>query len=262
MICAPLNQCSYKISVEPLSPVSPAAPRESMQTLPRLPFESKNDGTTVCLLSRWPGEAGSLRAHLSALGSSFRGARESPPGHLQNHWHSLWPTSTCWWKEWCSAASVLTLFAGPCLGSPARKTRHLQTLEIDAKDPLSVAPKGQSRLQISLEKRHDHSSADDSGPCNHYLMLQQSFQFFTTEDSRATLQPGSEPETTGANGRDNLCCSHWDFLPGSIFMASISTSGSWNTATLPEGLSEWKLKVPFPHVRILKEMATIKTSNL
>ena len=61
---------------------------------------------------------------------------------------------------------------------------------------------------------------------------------------------------------ENLCCSHWDFLPGSIFMASISTSGSWNTATLPEGLSEWKLKVPFPHVRILKEMATIKTSNL
>ena len=59
---------------------------------------------------------------------------------------------------------------------------------------------------------------------------------------------------------DILCCSHWDFLPGSIFMASISTSGSWNTATLPEGLSEWKLKVLFPHVRILKEMATIKTS--
>ena len=96
------------------------------------------------------------------------------------------------------------------------------------------------------------------GPSNHYLMLQQSFQFFTTEDSRATLQPGSEPETTGANGRDNLCCSHWDFLPGSIFMASISTSGSWNTATLPKGLSEWKLKVLFPHVRILKEMATMK----
>lgn len=39
------------------------------------------------------------------------------------------------------------------------------------------------------------------GPCNHCLMLQQSFQLFTTEDSRATLQPGSEPETTGADGR-------------------------------------------------------------
>ena len=39
------------------------------------------------------------------------------------------------------------------------------------------------------------------GPCNHYLMLQQSFQLFTTEDSRATLKPGSEPETTGADGR-------------------------------------------------------------
>ena len=41
---------------------------------------------------------------------------------------------------------------------------NLQTLEIDAKDPPSVAPKGQSRLQISLEKRDDHSNADDSGP--------------------------------------------------------------------------------------------------
>ncbi|XP_070231044.1 interferon tau-like [Bos mutus] len=39
------------------------------------------------------------------------------------------------------------------------------------------------------------------GPSNHYLMLQQSFQFFTTEDSRATLQPGSESETTGADAR-------------------------------------------------------------
>ena len=50
----------------------------------------------------------------------------------------------------------------------------------------------------------------------------------------------------------------WDFLPGTISMASISTSGSRNTAILPERLSEWKLKVPFPHVRILKEMSTIK----
>ena len=50
------------------------------------------------------------------------------------------------------------------MGSPARKTRNLQTLEIDAKDPPLVAHKGQSRLQISLEKRDDHSNADDSGP--------------------------------------------------------------------------------------------------
>ena len=41
MICAPLNQCSYKISVEPLRPVSPAAARSQLQTLPRLRFESK-----------------------------------------------------------------------------------------------------------------------------------------------------------------------------------------------------------------------------
>ena len=41
MICAPLNQCSYKIFVETLHPVSSAAPRESMQTRPRLRFEGK-----------------------------------------------------------------------------------------------------------------------------------------------------------------------------------------------------------------------------
>ena len=57
---------------------------------------------------------------------------------------------------------------------------------------------------------------------------------------------------------DILCCSHWNLVPGSISMTSISTSGSWNTATLPETLSQWKLKVLFPHVRILKEMATMK----
>ena len=57
---------------------------------------------------------------------------------------------------------------------------------------------------------------------------------------------------------DILCCSHWNLVPGSISMTSMSTSGSWNTATLPETLSQWKLKVLFPHVRILKEMATMK----
>ena len=56
---------------------------------------------------------------------------------------------------------------------------------------------------------------------------------------------------------DILCCSRWNLVPGSISMTSISTSGSWNTATLPETLSQWKLKVLFPHVRILKEMATM-----
>ena len=64
------------------------------------------------------------------------------------------------------------------------------------------------------------------GPCNHYLMLQQSFQLFTTEDSRATLKPGSEPETTGADGRRQSVQFSLDFLPGSISRASISTSGA------------------------------------
>ena len=57
---------------------------------------------------------------------------------------------------------------------------------------------------------------------------------------------------------DILCCSHWNLVPRSISMTSIFTSGSWNTATLPKTLSQWKLKVIFPHVRILKEMATMK----
>ena len=41
-------------------------------------------------------------------------------------------------------------------------------------------------------------------------------------------------------------------------MASISTSGNRNTAIFPERLSQWKLKVPFPHIRILKKPPQIK----
>ncbi|XP_069429825.1 interferon tau-11-like [Ovis canadensis] len=55
------------------------------------------------------------------------------------------------------------------------------------------------------------------GPCNHYLMLQQSFQLFTTEDSRATLEPGSEPETAGAHGRRQSVLFSRDFLPVKYF---------------------------------------------
>ena len=47
-------------------------PHESqLKTLPRLRFESKNDGSTACALSRSPGEAGGLRVHLSALSHRF-----------------------------------------------------------------------------------------------------------------------------------------------------------------------------------------------
>ena len=91
---------------------------------------------------------------------------------------------------------------------------NVQTLEIDVKDPPSVAPKGQSPDQ-SLKQLEQMEG-------------------------------------------DILCCSHWNLVPLSISMASIFTSGSWNIATLPKTLSQWKLKVLFPHVRILKEIATMK----
>ena len=84
---------------------------------------------------------------------------------------------------------------------PPETQGNLQTPEIDAKDPLSVAPKGQSHFRFPPKREMITPVQMTQGPCNHYLMLQQSFQLFTTEDSRATLQPGSEPETAGAHGR-------------------------------------------------------------
>uniref|UniRef100_A0A8C2XYB9 Antiluteolysin n=1 Tax=Capra hircus TaxID=9925 RepID=A0A8C2XYB9_CAPHI len=55
-----------------------------------------------------------------------------------------------------------------------------------AKDPLSVAPKGQSHFRFPRKREMITKVQMIQGPCNHYLMLQQSFQLFTTEDSRAT----------------------------------------------------------------------------
>ena len=57
------------------------------------------------------------------------------------------------------------------------------------------------------------------GPCNHYLMLQQSFQLFTTEDSRATWNnslldkllssPDQSLKQLKPMEEDSLCCSHF-----------------------------------------------------
>uniref|UniRef100_A0A4W2CWS2 Uncharacterized protein n=1 Tax=Bos indicus x Bos taurus TaxID=30522 RepID=A0A4W2CWS2_BOBOX len=59
------------------------------------------------------------------------------------------------------------------------------------------------------------------GPCNHYLMLLQSFQLFTTEDSRATWNnslldkllssPDQSMKQLEQMEEDNLCCSHLGF---------------------------------------------------
>ena len=164
MICAPLNQCSYKIFVETLHPVSSAAPRESMQTRPRLRFEGKKrskhsvPALAVAGRSRRPA-CPSQRSWLIVLRCSRAPCRPSVEllTFSMTHIHLLVEgVMLC-----CIRAHSLRWTVH---GSPARKTRNLQTLEIDAKDPPLVAHKGQSRLQISLEKRDDHSTADDSGP--------------------------------------------------------------------------------------------------
>ena len=59
------------------------------------------------------------------------------------------------------------------------------------------------------------------GPSNHYLMLLQSFQLFTTEDSRATWNnslldkllssPDQSMKQLEQMEEDNLCCSHLGF---------------------------------------------------
>ena len=116
--------------------------------------------------------------------------------------------------------TIVNTLLHPCLLSslerawdPWPETQgSLQTPEIDAKDPLSVAPKGQSHFTFLRKREMITPVQMTQSPCNHYLMLQQSFQLFTTEDSCATLQPGSEPETTGAHGRRQSVLFSWDFL--------------------------------------------------
>ena len=185
-----------------------------LPTLPRLRFESRSDRTPASALS--PGEAGGLRFLLSAVCSSFRCASAPPPGRLQNHWHSLWPATTCWWKEWCSAASLLALFAETCLGSTASKARISSNAwnRYKVSDPRlpfreGLRPLGRRGLQIP---------EDDSRPLLHYLMLQQSFLLFTMEDSRATwnntllykllCSPDQSLKQLEQMEGDNLCCSH------------------------------------------------------
>ena len=145
---------------------------------------------------------------------------------------------------------------------------YLQTLEINTKDPFSVKPNGQSRLHISLEKR-DHSIAEnDSRPLLHYLMLQQSFLLFTMEDSHATWNntlldklhsslDQSLKQLEQVEG-DHLCCSHLGLPAWGYFHGIHPYLSNRNTASLPERLSECKLKVPFPHLRILKKPPQLK----
>uniref|UniRef100_A0A8B9WDX3 Uncharacterized protein n=1 Tax=Bos mutus grunniens TaxID=30521 RepID=A0A8B9WDX3_BOSMU len=101
------------------------------------------------------------------------------------------------------------------------KQGNLQTLETDAKDPLSVAPKGQSHFRLPWKREKITPMQMTQGPSNHYLMLLQSFQLFTTEDSRATWNnslldkllssPDQSMKQLEQMEEDNLCCSHLGF---------------------------------------------------
>ena len=162
MICAPLNQCSYKKLCGNFSSYLSSA-CESTANSPKTAIRKEKRSNH------------SVRA-LAVARISRRSAVPSQ--------RSLLIVSRCPRPPLRAIFRITDIFYGPhplaggrsdallhpCLLSsldwdplPERRG-NLQTLEIDAKDPLSVAPKGQSRLQISLEKRDDHSTADDSGP--------------------------------------------------------------------------------------------------
>lgn len=121
--------------------------------------------------------------------------------------------------------------------------------------------------QSCLEHRHDfkfHLRRENitpiqmtQGTCYHQLMLQQIFNLFTTDSSCAAwnsaflnklLQPGSEP---GIAGRSDSGLSRFGNCRPEVFTRNPSLSE-------PGRLSEWKLKVPFPHVRILKKSRQIR----
>ena len=84
MICAPLNQCSYKklcgncvLSLQHHH----ASHLLTLKTAIRKQKRSNHSVRALAVARR----SRRLRFHLSALCSSFRGARAPPPGHLQNH---------------------------------------------------------------------------------------------------------------------------------------------------------------------------------
>ena len=150
------------------------------------------------------------------------------------------------------------------------KHGYLQTLEINTKDPFSVKPNGQSRLQISLEKR-DHSIAeDDSRPLLPLFdaPVELPTNSSTAEDSRASWKntlldkllsrPDQSLKQLEQVEGGHLCCSHLGLPAWGYFHGIHLYLSNRNTASLPERLSEWKLKVPFPHLRILKKPPQIK----
>ena len=173
MICAPRNQCSSEmLSGNFASCLSSSPTRDNCQLSQDCDFKSRSDRTTASALPRSPGEAGGLRFLLSAVCSSFRGARAPPLGRLQNHWHSLWPASTRWWKEWCSAASLLALFAETCLGSTASKARISSNAwnRYKVSDPSlpfreGLRPLGRRRLQIPWKRQITPNLKTIQGPC-------------------------------------------------------------------------------------------------
>ena len=190
------------------------------------------------MLSRSPGEAGGLRVRLSALSHRFAVLARPLPAVRRSTDILYGPHPLAGGRSCCIPACSLP-WNEP--GIHCQKHRgifkHLKQMQRISSQSLL---KDRADFRFPRKREMITPVQMTQGPCNHYLMLQPTFQLFTMEDSRATLQPGSEPETTGADGRRQSLRFSRDFLPGSISRASISTSGSWNTATLPERLSEWK----------------------
>ncbi|KAG5213440.1 hypothetical protein MJG53_003279 [Ovis ammon polii x Ovis aries] len=181
---------------------------------------SKNDRSTACALSRSPGEAGGLRVHLSALSHRFAVLARPLPAVSRSTDILYGPHPLAGGRSCCIPACSLRWNEPGIHRQKHREIfKHLKQMQ---------RIRSQSRLKDKADFRFPRKREMitpvqmTQGPCNHYLMLQQSFQLFTTEDSRATLQPGSEPETTGAHGRRQSVQFSRDFLPGSISRASIS----------------------------------------
>ncbi|KAI4542046.1 hypothetical protein MG293_007425 [Ovis ammon polii] len=200
---------------------SPKQPHESqLQTLPRLRSESKNDRSTGFELSRSPGEAGGLGVRLSALSHRFAVLARPLPAASRSTDILYGPHPLAGGRSCCIPACSLRWNEPGIHRQKHREIfKHLKQMQrIRSQSGL----KDKADFRFPLKREMITPVQMTQGPCNHYLMLQQSFQLFTTEDSRATLKPGSEPETTGAHGRRQSVQFSQDFLPGSISRASIS----------------------------------------
>ena len=173
-----------------------------------------------------------------------------------------WITETLYGQDLFASGRSHALLH-PCLSS--WQQRNLHTFETDENDPLSVMPRTQTRLQVSLEKKEYHPNPDDSrhllSPTDAPADLQPFYQgeqlsCLEQRPPPQLLQTGTE---LGTAGRSDSGLSQFGNCCPEVFPRNPSLLAGKGIQPLCLGSCQsgnWK--VPFLHVKILKKSQQIK----